>query len=40
MESFLILLQNKNIDLKNIINKEIEFNDCVSVYKELKDRPE
>jgi threonine dehydrogenase-like Zn-dependent dehydrogenase len=40
MESFLGLLQNNSISLSNIINKEVNISDCLSVYQELKDRPE
>jgi len=40
MESFLMLLQNGSINLNTIINKEVMIDDCVSVYQELKEKPE
>lgn len=40
MKSFLDLLANKSINLDNIINKEVDFENCISVYSELDRRPE
>ncbi len=40
MESFLKLLQNDRSSIRFIINKTVKFEDCVSVYQELKERPE
>jgi len=40
MKSFLDLLANKSINLDNIINKEVDFENCISVYLELDRRPE
>ena len=40
MESFLTLLQNDRSSIRFIINKTVKFEDCVSVYQELKTKPE
>ncbi len=40
MESFLLLLNDKVINLDGIINKETSIDNCISIYQELKERPE